>query len=59
MKIAYAGSNCDVFLFIQAYHMDDCEYSGWANTYDHNIDYTIPDDRVLRGVVSIHSNGAE
>ena len=53
-------SNCNVFcLSLPAYHMDDCEFSGWANTYDQNIDYTIPDGRVLRGVVSVHSNGAE
>ena len=52
-------SNCNGFFSLPAYHMDDCEFSGWANTYDHDIDYTIPDGRVLRGVVSVHDNGAE
>jgi hypothetical protein len=37
----------------------NCLYSGWANSYDRDLDYTVPPGHVMRGITSIHDNGHE
>ncbi|XP_056009464.1 uncharacterized protein LOC125680077 [Ostrea edulis] len=37
----------------------NCFYSGWANKYDGDLDYTVPAGHVMRGMVSVHDNGPE
>lgn len=37
----------------------NCFYSGWVNSYDGDLDYTVPAGHVMRGMISIHDNGAE
>lgn len=44
---------------LATYHMEDCKFSDWANTYDHNIDYTAPTGTTMRGLVSVHDNTKE
>ena len=40
-------------------HTEDCAYTGTLNKYDAPSDYTVPSGRVLREVVSTHSNHYE
>ncbi|XP_065933600.1 dermatopontin isoform X1 [Magallana gigas] len=37
----------------------NCFYSGWVNSYDGDLDYTVPAGHVMRGMISIHDNGSE
>nr|XP_034301845.1 hemagglutinin/amebocyte aggregation factor-like isoform X3 [Crassostrea gigas] len=37
----------------------NCFYSGWVNSYDGDVDYRVPAGHVMRGMISIHDNGAE
>ncbi|XP_005099814.2 hemagglutinin/amebocyte aggregation factor [Aplysia californica] len=33
-----------------------CEYTGYVNSYDQLLNYTVPDGWVLRGMTSVHDN---
>ncbi|XP_035826016.1 hemagglutinin/amebocyte aggregation factor [Aplysia californica] len=36
-----------------------CSYTAYINTYDHVLQYRVPDGYAIRGVNSIHDNGKE
>ena len=36
-----------------------CVYTDYVNTYDHVLNYRVPDGYIIRGVNSVHDNGAE
>ena len=40
-------------------HTEDCDFTGALNKYDAPVDYYVPSGRVLRGVISTHSNHYE
>ncbi|KAL8561477.1 hypothetical protein ACOMHN_011159 [Nucella lapillus] len=36
-----------------------CYFTGWANDWDGRMDFTVPDDKILRGMISYHDNRRE
>lgn len=46
-------------LYFLGIYMHACTYSDWANTYDSPENFYVPNDYVLTGVMSRHSNHYE
>lgn len=44
---------------LSAVHLIDCDLTGFTNDYDQPQDYHLPPGKVIKGVESIHDNGAE
>ncbi|XP_053389280.1 hemagglutinin/amebocyte aggregation factor-like isoform X2 [Mercenaria mercenaria] len=41
------------------FHLYDCEFTELTNNYDGVQDFTVPEGKVIKGVISIHHDGRE